>query len=743
MVDLIFKTLALFILFSLPACKKSRHQTQALSVEPAPITQNNQPSNKPNQLNNPPSQPNNQPVVAKSCVFNGDSIANGADASRTRFESSSVAAGANCVAQKQKARCNNGKLGEFSGAYIHASCKERPKVIVQPSTPAINALKSKISTAMLNSTLSVEQLAEHAVNRMTYGPSYRFSDGEQIHFNPQALIEGVESKKEAIEAIADFVARQVLSDQDKNNKDLNLAVNALKAIKISDTIKDFPVDSNMANWDDYVTPGSVYDTFGSCLDETNLQTLRKNKDSFRDEVTRKVIADNKLRKLKDKNSTPLSVGRINTTRGKRCIKFYTYLKFIRSIYSKNQFREKITDFWFDHLNVDVDKAKEYFGNYYERVIRDNLSGTYPNLLLRSAKSPAMLLYLDNDSNKFVAGDPTSINENYAREILELHTFGVGPEAGVYTQDDIRAAARLLAGWGVNDDTRTFEFRKAQSLLTSNQKGVAILKRGFGSGLAGGEAFVNFIASHPRTHKNLAEKLVRRFVVLPVWHLSSEADRTRVLNLRNSLISEVAQAIGAQGLQAAYEKMVSHPAFWDAQTFRRKIKRPVDYAVSFYRQLGAAPNDLLSDKRKRLDHAVNFASGLSHTLFKFSDPTGYDDYNGAWMSPYYAIAATKFSMQATELFTRSKAQRVTLDTNAELALQNSVDPAKDLLTTVLPASFGLRVRDPNGVLHADKKEFCEKRYSSPDREGASWGNSEELPVRSVLSTYLGSNLFHRY
>jgi uncharacterized protein (DUF1800 family) len=179
---------------------------------------------------------------------------------------------------------------------------------------------------------------------------------------------------------------------------------------------------------------------------------------------------------------------------------------LRATYSPNQLKERMVDFWSNHFNIYSGKADGAFfkGNEEEQIVRKFALGKFPEMLKSMTKSPSMLVYLDNQLN--FKGHP---NENFARELLELHSLGID---GGYTQKDIQEVARCLTGWAM--ETRFLRpkgsFRFDEERHDLGAKVVLGLKIPSGGGLSDCEAVLDLLANHPSTAKHLARKLVTHF-----------------------------------------------------------------------------------------------------------------------------------------------------------------------------------------------------------------------------------------
>src|SRR5437762_11679598 len=181
------------------------------------------------------------------------------------------------------------------------------------------------------------------------------------------------------------------------------------------------------------------------------------------------------------------------------------VKLLRAVASERQLQEVMADFWFNHFNVFAGKQMEaaLLREYEGKVLRPNALGSFPELLEATTRSPAMLIYLDNWRNM-----RRRLNENYARELLELHTLGVD---GGYTQQDIIEVARCFTGWTVEQPQKDprFVFRRRQHDFGEKHVLGHVIPPGRGEEDA--EEVLRILAAHPSTAHFIARKLARRFV----------------------------------------------------------------------------------------------------------------------------------------------------------------------------------------------------------------------------------------
>jgi uncharacterized protein (DUF1800 family) len=238
---------------------------------------------------------------------------------------------------------------------------------------------------------------------------------------------------------------------------------------------------------------------------------------------------------------------------------------LRATYSPNQLKERMVDFWSNHFNIYSGKADGAFfkGNEEEQIVRKFALGKFPEMLKSMTKSPSMLVYLDNQLN--FKGHP---NENFARELLELHSLGID---GGYTQKDIQEVARCLTGWAM--ETRFLRpkgsFRFDEERHDLGAKVVLGVKIPSGGGLSDGEAVIDLLANHPSTAKHLARKLVTHFT------------GGKHEELEKKVATQYANTGG--DISAMMRVIVQAPELTNGPT---KLRRPFDYLVACLRRSNA-------------------------------------------------------------------------------------------------------------------------------------------------------------
>ena len=291
-------------------------------------------------------------------------------------------------------------------------------------------------------------------------------------------------------------------------------------------------------------------------------------------------------------------------------------KLQRALHSDRQLEEVLVDFWFNHFNVFARKGPTalFVRDHEERAVRPHVFGRFRDLLGATAKSPAMLIYLDN----WQSNDRRGLNENYARELLELHTLGVD---GGYTQEDIINVARAFTGWTVARDGAP-GFRFAARLHNRDAKRVLGVDLRAGGGIDDGERVLDIVARHPSTARHIAFKLTQRFVSdAPPPSLVDRAART-FTSTRGDL-REVVRVI------------ITSPEFFDPAVRQQKIKTPLEFVVSALRASGA---DVRSTAA-----VVRALAEMGMPLYLCQPPTGYDDSGDAWVSSGALVSRINFAV----------------------------------------------------------------------------------------------------
>ncbi|HEX4385899.1 MAG TPA: DUF1800 domain-containing protein [Myxococcales bacterium] len=299
-------------------------------------------------------------------------------------------------------------------------------------------------------------------------------------------------------------------------------------------------------------------------------------------------------------------------------------KLLRAVSSDRQLQEVMVDFWFNHFNVFSGKADEaaLLPEYESKALRANALGTFPELLEAVAHSPAMLVYLDNWRSavpKPKAKQQRGINENYARELLELHTLGVD---GGYSQQDVIEVARCFTGWTVGEPRTDPRFLFKKEMHDFGQKIVLGHLIPAGGGIEDGSQVLHILETHPATARFLAGKLIRRFV-------SDDPP--------DALVSRVASTYTATGgdIRSMLRTIFESPEFWSRKALRAKVRSPLELVTASTRALNASVADPL-----QLAKAV---ARIGQPLYGAQPPTGYADVSQTWLSSGALLARIDFGL----------------------------------------------------------------------------------------------------
>ncbi|WP_214226990.1 DUF1800 domain-containing protein [Pedobacter sp. B4-66] len=345
-------------------------------------------------------------------------------------------------------------------------------------------------------------------------------------------------------------------------------------------------------------------------------------------------------------------------------------KILRATYTNNQLRELLTDFWFNHFNVSIIKNQcaPFIPAFERDVIRPNVTGKFSDLLLATAKSPAMLIYLDNFNS---SGQPVPVaqkdsslmdgetrvkkmqvkkkqgglNENYAREVMELHTLGVD---GGYTQNDVTQAARVLTGWTIapmgeegygsamkklmdrvgidNLEKQGFvhqgDFLFVPTKHDNGEKTVLGKRFSANGGYEEGVTLLTMLAHNPSTAKFISKKIATRFVSdQPSPKLIDKMSKTFIKT--NGDIKQVLIT------------MVSSSEFWNADALREKTKSPFELAISAVRSLDA--------KITQPYQLFSWISKMGQKMYYYQAPTGFPDRGQYWINTGALLSRMNFGL----------------------------------------------------------------------------------------------------
>jgi uncharacterized protein (DUF1800 family) len=326
-------------------------------------------------------------------------------------------------------------------------------------------------------------------------------------------------------------------------------------------------------------------------------------------------------------------------------------KLLRAIYSQRQFEEVMTDFWFNHFNVFVEKGLDrlMLTSYERDVIRSHALGKFEDLLVATAKSPAMLFYLDNwlsvgpDSakalgipaqhpygpyaNRYPPPRPrpgksnSGLNENYGRELLELHTLSVN---GGYSQRDVTEVAKVFTGWTIDNPAQGGGFKFDPRMHQPGPKfvlGHKIKPKGEGEGLE----VLHRLATSPQTAHFVSLKLAQRFV-------SDDPPPALVDRMAKTFLKKKGD------IREVLNTLFHSPEFWDEETYHAKVKTPLEFVASAVRATGAEVEDALPLTRQ--------LNNMGMPLYGAQPPTGYSMKAETWVSSSALLNRMNFALALT-------------------------------------------------------------------------------------------------
>lgn len=392
-------------------------------------------------------------------------------------------------------------------------------------------------------------------------------------------------------------------------------------------------------------------------------------------------------------------------------------KIDRAIYSERQLNEQMVDFWFNHFNVFAGKGVDrWLLTAYERdAIRPNAMGKFRDLLGATAKSPAMLFYLDNwqsaDPEAFARlrqqqesqramralrgrfGGPfgapgvppaggqnaaarnqnRGLNENYGRELMELHTLGVN---GGYTQQDVIEVAKCFTGWTIRAPQRDAEFWFDERIHDPNPK-MVLGHKIKGGGIKDGEEVLDLLARDPHTAHYLSEKIAEHFV----------SD-----NPPEALVNRMAETyLKSDGeIRAVLRTMIDSPEFWSRETYRQKIKTPFELVASAARAMNA-------DVEMPLQ-LVQWTARIGEPLYQYQTPNGYSQKSAEWVNTGALLNRLNYALALTG----GRLRGVRVDTDALFGGDNGVSTA-----SATSAAPGTASRDTNAPTQAAAEEKLDR------------------------------------
>jgi len=354
----------------------------------------------------------------------------------------------------------------------------------------------------------------------------------------------------------------------------------------------------------------------------------------------------------DPNAVPRAISD-DSRKPQRVVEELAMAKVTRAVYSDRQLQQIMDDFWFNHFNVFAGKGDvKWLMTSYERdVIQPHTLGKFRDLLNATAHSPAMLFYLDN----YLSADPNAaaraaaqraarqqahrgwfggsaparpqpkpkkgargLNENYGRELMELHTLGVD---GGYTQKDVTEVARCFTGWSIEKPREEATFKFDEKLHDPDPK-IVLGKKIHAGGMKDGEQVIELLSKNPNTAKFISTKLARRFV----------SD-----NPPPALVARMAKEFQSSDgdIRAVMKTMIYSPEFWSRDAYRAKVKTPFELVVSTARALGTDVDTPMP--------LVQWTGRIGEPLYQCQPPTGYSDKADAWVNTGALLNRLNYSL----------------------------------------------------------------------------------------------------
>jgi uncharacterized protein (DUF1800 family) len=442
----------------------------------------------------------------------------------------------------------------------------------------------------------------------------------------------------------------------------------------------------------------------------------------------------------DPNNVPRAIAD-DSKRPQRVVAELGMAKVTRAIYSERQLQQVMDDFWFNHFNVFAGKGEDrYYLTSYERdVIQPHAFGKFKDLVTATAKSPAMLFYLDN----FLSADPRAaqrqaaeraarqqwrrgrfgwppppanpqqakknergLNENYGRELMELHTLGVD---GGYTQKDVTEVARCFTGWTIDKPRQYADFKFDDRLHDPDPK-IVLGKKIHTGGMKDGEQVIDLLVHHLSTAKFVSTKLARRFV----------SD-----NPPPALVNRMAETFRSSDgdIKAVLHTMIGSPEFWSRESYRAKIKTPFELVVSAVRALGTDVDTPMP--------LVQWVGRIGEPLYQCQPPTGYSDKADAWVNTGALLNRLNYSLALAG----NKMRGARTDVASLLGVDSSAD-AKAALDRAVQVFLG-------GQAGPTTVETLEKQLDNPQVLQAKLDDArKQVDLGVVAGLVLGAPEFQR-
>jgi uncharacterized protein (DUF1800 family) len=420
-------------------------------------------------------------------------------------------------------------------------------------------------------------------------------------------------------------------------------------------------------------------------------------------------------------------------------------KILREIYSERQLDEVMTDFWFNHFNVFINKgADRYLLTSYERdAIRPHLLGKFEDLLVATAKSPAMMFYLDNwlsvgpDSDIALGIAPhqrgygprprkpgkqaSGLNENYGRELMELHTLSVN---GGYSQKDVTEVAKVFTGWTLEQPKKGGGFHYEPRMHEPGDKlvlGHRIKENGEKEGLE----VLRLLAHNPQTAHFISQKLAMRFV-------SDDPPPALVERMTNTFLKKDGD------IREVLRTLFKSPEFWSSDAYRAKVKTPLEFVVSAVRASGAEVEDARA--------LVGTLNNMGMMPYGMMPPTGYSMKADVWVNSSALLARMNFALGLAAGKIRGvKVDAVSLASSLGNATVSATSPNKDAPIPIDPQQALTNLENSllSGDISKQTNDTISKQLDDPKISQRRLDDPKRPPnVAAITGLILGSPEFQR-
>jgi uncharacterized protein (DUF1800 family) len=651
----------------------------------------------------------------------------------------------------------------LSFACFLSFCVEMPAGAAIPAAAKDKKPKTDPSLKGLPITeLSADEAILHALNRLAYGP--RPGDVERVkqmglakwieqQFNPNAIDDkAMEARLQDYPTLrlstAKLIDEYPQPKQAEKVAEKQAQASATRSQTRSDAAAETVARDMQASHGQAGSEGNTESSQQTAVNADSKQQMNDAPAPMKQEQPEgnpatKGVGRRDLLGGGDPNNVPRAMAD-DSKRPQRVVAELSMAKLTRAIYSERQLQQVMDDFWFNHFNVFAGKGEDrYYLTSYERdVIQPHALGKFKDLLTATAKSPAMLFYLDN----FLSADPRAaerqamqratrqqarygrrgpwpprpaanpqaaakknergLNENYGRELMELHTLGVD---GGYTQKDVTEVARCFTGWTIEKPRQFADFKFDEKLHDPDTK-IVLGKKISAGGMKDGEQVIDLLVHHPSTARFISTKLARRFV----------SD-----NPPPALVDRMAKSFQSSDgdIKAVLHTMIWSPEFWSRESYRAKIKTSFELVVSAVRALGTDVDTPMP--------LVQWVGRIGEPLYQCQPPTGYSDKADAWVNTGALLNRLNYSLALAG----NKMRGARTDVASLLGVESSADP-KSALDRAVRVFLG-------GQAGATTVETLQKQLDNPQVLQAKLDDPrKQVDLGVVAGLVLGAPEFQR-